>query len=95
MNKQPELQIDKDGTRRWHINHRYYHCEDGPAIEHPNGSQYWYLNGSCHRVDGPAIIHSNGNKYWCLNGKEYSSKEEWFRKLTPEQQYNYLWNLDE
>jgi hypothetical protein len=59
-----------------------------------SGNKYWYLDGKRHRVDGPAVIYSVGDKYWYLNGKNYSY-EEWFNKLTPEQQYNYLWNLDE
>jgi hypothetical protein len=71
MNKKPELKIDEDGNKFWHINHQYYHCEDGPAV-----------------------IYADEDKYWYLNGRSYSY-EEWFKRLTPEQQYNYLWKLDE
>ena len=58
------------------------------------GNKRWYLNGLPHRIDGPAIEHVSGGKYWCLYGKYYYF-DEWFKALTPEQQYNYLWNLDE
>jgi hypothetical protein len=72
-----------------------YHREDGPALVYPNGYKAWFINGRLHRVDGPAVedLILNKNRF-ALNGIEYS-KEEWFKKLTPEQQYNYLWNLDE
>jgi hypothetical protein len=71
------------------------HREDGPAIEWKDGRIEWFLFGKLHRVDGPAVISSDGEyKGWFLNGYVYS-KEEWFSKLTPEQQYNYLWNMNE
>jgi hypothetical protein len=53
------------------------------------------LNGKLHRIDGPAIEYPNGLKFWFIKGYGYYSKEEWFQRLTSEQQYNYLWNLDE
>ena len=47
-----------------------YHREDGrPAITHPNGTQYWWINGQLHRIDGPAIIYPDETQAWCLNGK--------------------------
>jgi hypothetical protein len=45
------------------------HRTDGPAIEYPDGSKFWYLNGKLHRVDGPAIEDANGAKRWFMNGK--------------------------
>jgi hypothetical protein len=56
------------------------------------GNKWWLLNGKLHRIDGPAA-EEDGTKEWWLNNKRYSY-EEWFSKLTPDQQYNYLWNLD-
>jgi hypothetical protein len=94
MSKQSILEVDGFGTKIWKLNGKY-HREDGPAIEHLNGTKQWFLNGNRNRIDGPAIEWSNGNKYWYLNGIEYSTKEKWFQHLTSEQQYNYLWNLDE
>jgi hypothetical protein len=93
MNKQPELEIDVYGNKRWKLN-GLFHREDGPAYECISGSKQWLLNGELHRVDGPAIERRSGYKAWCLNGKKYSF-DEWFQALTPEQQYNYLWNIDE
>jgi hypothetical protein len=58
------------------------------------GNKWWWLNGKIHREDGPAYECISGRKYWCLNGKYYHF-EEWFQALTQEQQYNYLWNLNE
>ena len=45
------------------------HREDGPAVEYPDGTKYWYLNGKPHREDGPAVEYANGTKYWYLNGQ--------------------------
>jgi hypothetical protein len=85
--------IYPNGDKEWYIN-GVLHRDDGPAIETAFGKiKEWYVNGLLHRVDGPAIEYSNEIKHWCLNGKEYS-QEEWFNKLTSEQQDNYLWNLD-
>jgi hypothetical protein len=49
---------------------RVLHREDGPAAEWANGSKYWYLNGTYHRVDGSAVedIYS-ASKHWYLHGK--------------------------
>jgi hypothetical protein len=58
------------------------------------GAKYWKLNGLSHREDGPAILGPDGYKEWWLYGKYYFF-EDWFQKLTPEQQLNYFWNLDE
>jgi hypothetical protein len=83
------------GYEEWYLNGKL-HRENGPAITYSGGSKQWYLNGELHRVDGPAIVWSDVEDYeYYLNGRRYSSKDEWFRKLTPEQQYSYLWNLDE
>jgi hypothetical protein len=91
MNKST-LRIGDFGQKIWELN-GFYHREDGPAIEY-SGSKYWWINGKRHRVDGPAVIYSDGDKSWWLNGIQYTY-ENWFKLLTPEEQYNYLWNLDE
>jgi hypothetical protein len=85
--------ICKDGYTCYKI-YGKMHREDGPAIIYPDGGESWFLNGNLHRTDGPAIENPNGYKVWYLNGESYSY-EEWFQRLTPEQQYNYLWNLNE
>jgi len=57
--------------------HKYYysdremtvlHREDGPAIEHPNGTKQWLIFNKYHREDGPAIENPNGAKQWFLDG---------------------------
>jgi hypothetical protein len=82
-----------DGSKEWYLNGSL-HRIGGPAIKASNGGKEWWVNGFFHREGGPAI-EMFGHKWWFLNGKEYSTKEEWFSELTPEQQYNYLWSLDE
>jgi hypothetical protein len=91
---QSELIIDDYGDKEWYLN-GLLHREDGPAIEYINGYKAWCIKGIYHREDGPAIEYSDGSKEWYLNGNYCFNKEQWFSKLTPEQQYNYLWNLDE
>jgi hypothetical protein len=85
--------IYADGTKFWFL-YGKIHREDGPAVEYENGTKAWCLKGKRHREDGPAVEYNDGTKAWFLNDRMYTYKE-WFYKLTPEQQYNYLWNLDE
>jgi hypothetical protein len=93
MNKQSILEIDSQGNKLWRLN-GVLHREDGPAIEYPNGDKLWLFNGKLHRENGPAIIYACGDKEWWLNDYFYSH-DGWFNLLTSEQQYNYLWSLDE
>ena len=42
----------------FHVNNRgELHCEDGPAVIHPDGYQAWYQNGLRHRAEGPAVVY--------------------------------------
>jgi hypothetical protein len=93
MNNKPTIEEDAHGNKWWWLNGNI-HREDGPAVEWKNGNKQWWLNGKRHRIDGPACESVDGYNYWFLNDKEYT-QIEWFQQLTPEQQYNYLWNLDE
>ena len=43
-----------------------FHCLDGPAVEHANGSKTWFIKGYRHRVDGPACEWSTGLRDWCI-----------------------------
>ncbi len=65
---QPELKIEKDGTKHWYLNGKL-HREDGPAVENPDGIKLWYLKGELHREDSPAVEYANGGKRWYLNDK--------------------------
>lgn len=56
------------------------HCEDGPAIIHPDGYCAYYVNGSVHREDGPARILADGSEMYALNGKIYE-KEDYEREM--------------
>jgi hypothetical protein len=82
-----------NGSKQWWLNGRL-HRIGGPANDSVIGYKEWLINGQVHRDDGPAVIFPSGAKRYWLNGTEYTY-EEWFQRLTPEQQYNYLWNLDE
>ncbi len=44
------------------------HREDGPAVEHADGSKEWWVSGQQHREDGPAIERAGGSKEWWVNG---------------------------
>ena len=96
-----------DGSTSSEIDYsKQLHRVDGPAIEHSNGTKYWYLNGRCHRVDGPAIEYSNGTKFWYLNGRYHrvdgpayegsDGSKAWYlngehiTKLTKDQLINYM-----
>lgn len=47
------------------------HREDGPAIEHFDGTKVWCRNGFLHREDGPAIECTSGYKAWYQNGERH------------------------
>jgi hypothetical protein len=81
-----------DGAKVWYLNGER-HCIGGPAYE-SSFLNTWWKNGKLHREDGPAVEYIGGTVEWWLND-EILSKEEWFQQLNPEQQYNYLWSLDE
>jgi hypothetical protein len=71
---------DIDGTKTI-MRDGQIHRKDGPAIEYPNGDNYWYLNGYMHREDGPAYENKEcGYKQWYLNGIQYT-EENHKRKL--------------
>jgi hypothetical protein len=44
------------------------HREDGPAVEHANGSTKWYLHGVRHREGAPACEYVNGTEKWYRHG---------------------------
>ena len=81
--KKNKVELIKDACgKRWYLNDQL-HCEDGPAVEWPNGDKEWFLNGKRHREDGAAVIWYRGNRtirYWYLNDKKITKKE--FEKRT-------------
>ncbi len=38
------------------------HNDNGPAIVHKNGDEFWYQYGQLHRVGGPAMKFQNGDE---------------------------------
>jgi hypothetical protein len=46
-----------------------FHRDDGPALVHPDGAQYWCQNGLFHRDDGPAVVHPDGRQEWWRAGR--------------------------
>jgi len=66
-----EPEVDKYGTIRWRNEDGELHREDGPAVEHADGSKSWYINGELHREDGPAVEYASGSKHWYINNKRH------------------------
>ena len=62
------MHIDPYRIKVFHNNKGQLHRVDGPAVEHSDGTKYWYINRELHRIDGPAIEYSNGRKEWYVNG---------------------------
>ena len=55
----------------YHIMDNELHRTNGPAIEWPDGTQEWWVDGKRHRSDGPAFISACGTEVlWYLNGVE-------------------------
>ena len=71
MNKEQFIHVDKYDNKAYYSDREMtiLHREDGPAVEHTNGTKDWYLNGKLHREDGPAIERASGHKEWYINGE--------------------------
>ena len=84
MQKEQFIHIDTDGNKRYYSDREMTirHREDGPAIEHANGSKEWWENDKLHRKDGPAIEWADGSKSWYLNG-EYLREEQFNARMNP------------
>lgn len=52
----------------WLDNDGELHREDGPAVEHANGTKAWYKKGRLHRLGGPALVYDNGDERWYKDG---------------------------
>lgn len=46
------------------------HRLDGPAIQYPDGSYYWYKEGEIHRIGGPAVFDEVDYYDWWVNDKQ-------------------------
>ena len=64
-----QVDVDKDGMRRYYNKAGQLHRDDGPALENISGRKCWYQNGLLHRTDGPAVEWANGTKYWFRYGR--------------------------
>ena len=58
-NKMPVTQTDSLGAKRWYLNGKV-HRLDGPAVERPNCTKYWYVNGE--KLSGPLDLLEYGAK---------------------------------
>lgn len=58
---------DKNGNKCWYDENNLLHNEDGPAVLHTDGSQFWFIHGNRHRLDGPAVQFSGGTEYWYID----------------------------
>jgi hypothetical protein len=65
---------DEEGSTRWVTINGYgdemLHREDGPAVEHYDGTKMWFQYGGHHREDGPAYIGSDGHEEYWYQGKQ-------------------------
>ena len=44
-------EVDRVGTVRYRNSDDQLHREDGPAVERPNGTRFWYRKGELHREE--------------------------------------------
>jgi hypothetical protein len=66
----------EDGSVRYYLD-GVPHREDGPAIEHSNGTKSYHLHGRFHRIDGPAVEYADGRKSFYINGVKYDEEKFW------------------
>lgn len=61
------IEIIADGSK-WYLNDKdQRHREDGPAIIHPDGRKFYFINGIQSSEDHPCDIWPNGEKMWFLH----------------------------
>ena len=77
MTSKVDFYFHPDGTfdKIWRNKEGELHREDGPAIEHSNGTRFWFKNGLKHREDGPTFIWESGEHEYYLNGQYYSIED--------------------
>ena len=63
--------VSRGGIVQWRTRDGILHRLNGPALTHPNGSQYWFQYGKQHRTDGPAITRGNNSKSWYQHGERH------------------------
>ena len=64
-----EAYTNELGTTTWTNRAGERHREDGPAVEHEDGSEEWYQRGVLHRVGGPAVYAVEGFAAWYQHGQ--------------------------
>jgi len=80
-----------------------YHRLDEPAIEYPDGTKIWLINGNRHQNIDHSIEYLDGEKQWYFKGKahrvggSFSSDEEWWfidgKKYSKKECFNKVWSL--
>jgi len=60
--------VFENGAYRVRNSSGWLHRDDGPAVIHTTGPQYWYRNGLLHREGGPAVIYPDGTQFWHRDG---------------------------
>lgn len=66
--------INEEGVKHYYLNDKL-HREDGPAIEYPDDSPWWFINDEYRPNDdmpNESIINS---KFWYLNGQRINPEE--------------------
>lgn len=65
MKKDDYSGYSSNEERHWYKNN-ILHREDGPAIEYPNGENYWYLEGRRYRqinLEDYVVLNHDKGKY--------------------------------
>lgn len=64
-----EIVFDDENSQIVYKRNDKRHRADGPAVEHANGDEEWYVDDKPHRIDGPAIQRVNGYSFWYIDGE--------------------------
>lgn len=77
------MEIDKwSKAKRWVNNEGHLHRVGAPAVEHEDGTVFWWHNGNLHREDGPAAEWKDGHKEWWYNDNRIDcTTQEEFERL--------------
>lgn len=78
MEEQSKYHFDFAGNKIWYLPSKgqdYWHRENGPAFEQPDGRKEWWLNNKLHRLSGPAVENVDGSNLWWADDKILDGKD--------------------
>ncbi len=66
--------VNKEGVKHYYLDGKL-HRENGPAIEYPDNSPWWFINDEFRPEDEISLEQNTSSKFWYLNGQRIDPKK--------------------